>query len=138
MSKLLADNVAEQEGRKIPRAMCRMLLCLATVLVATTAGLGVASPATARTQYFSGSIPPEWVESPSWNYWVDNEAFNCYCGGPVVGIKQKLTNGSEVRYYTAQGEVDICGVPGAYSRTLCANLSSGTISITCYRETGAC
>jgi hypothetical protein len=138
MSKLLADNAAGKEGASILRAVGPMMLSLAVLLVAIAAALGAASPAkTAPTQYFSGAIPREWVLNPLWNYYSYNEAFNCWCSGPLVGIKQVLTDGREVRYYTGRGEMDICG-SGIYSRTLCANLSSGTISITCFRETGPC
>lgn len=138
VSKSLANNVAGQEGRSIPRTIGPVLLWIATLVVALAVSLGAGSPAKAApTQYFSGAIPPEWVEDVSWNYWSYNEAFNCWCSGPLVGVKQKLTDGSEVRYYTGYGEIDICG-SGIYSRTLCGNLSSGTISITCYRETGPC
>jgi hypothetical protein len=138
MSELLADKVAGQEGSSFPRATSPMMLCLAMLLVALAVALGAASHAKAApTVYFSGAIPREWVLNPSWNYWSYNEAFNCWCNGPLVGVKQVLTDGREIRYYTGHGEMDICS-SGAYSRTECANLSSGTISITCSRETGPC
>jgi hypothetical protein len=138
VSKLLPENVAGKEGASIPRAIGPMIVSLAILVVAIAVALGSASPAkTAPTQYFSGAIPREWILNPLWNNYSYNEAFNCWCSGPLVGIKQGLTDGREVRYYTGRGEMDICS-SAIYSRTECANLSSGTISLTCFRETGPC
>lgn len=114
-----------------------LMLALATVLVAMAAGLGSTSPANGASQYFSGVIPPEWVLSTTWNYWTYNEAVNCFCNGPVVGIKQKHPDGLEDWYRTAAGNIDICHST-VYSQTLCANLSSYSISLSCYRQTTPC
>lgn len=139
MRKRSAHAAAKREANSGRRAI-GLTVALAALLAAVAASLAVASPAHgAPTQYFSGTIPTEWVLNTAWNYYTYNEAVNCFCSGsgPLVGIKQVHTDGTELWYYTAQGNIDICHGPD-YTRTLCANLSSNSISITCYRETVTC
>jgi hypothetical protein len=115
-----------------------LVVALVVVLAAVAAGLGSASSARGDV-YFSGTIPNEWVQNNAWNTYTYNEAVNCYCSGsgPLVGIKQIHTNGQELYNYSARGNIDICHGPD-YTRTLCANLSSNSISITCDRITTPC
>lgn len=94
-----------RHGRRIARLLrCSIPLFLAAFLVAMVAGLGAASSGRGATVYYSGSLNANtWLLDTGWNGWSFNEAFNCFCGGPLVGIKQKLSDGREVRYHTAKG-----------------------------------
>ena len=135
-------SVRPQKRRRIAtdRSTLGVALALAALLAAVVASVGGVSPARAATQYYSGTLTANtWLEEAGWNYYTYNEAVNCVCGGsgPTVGIKQIHTNGQELWYYTAPGNIDICH--GAdYTRTMCANLTSNSISLTCYRQTSPC
>jgi hypothetical protein len=133
------DLCACEHSRSCLRLVRWVALCAIALALAALAGLSTASPAGAYFQYFSGSLcSPCNAWWNGWNYYHYNWAFNSSDpNGPLVRVQEHRPNGTWVYTYSANGQIDICH--GAdYTETGCANISGGSISLTCYNWTQTC
>jgi hypothetical protein len=135
MRDIAVDCDGPRSSHRFAGWFALLAIAVACVAVAGT----TASPARAYFQYFSGSIcSPCDAWWDGWNYYHYNWAFNSSNpNGPLVRVQEHRPNGSWVYTYSANGQVDICH--GAdYTETGCANISGGSISLTCYNWTQTC
>lgn len=123
-------------SRRGPSRAIVLLSVLAVFAVALVVGVG----ASRADVYWSGSAPPTTqIWAAGWNYWHYNQAFNCWCNGPLVRVMEHHTDGSWVYTYSGNGEVDIChNGTGDYTEAGCENLTSSWIALVCTRATGVC